>query len=372
MESNLKTSQNSKLKSLIINNNLINLFFFIILLTFVYVLIVYSYSNKIISSLLTPVTSDSKLSLWFSNLSNVKNNKSEIKIPIETKSTINPHAYKYKINPRFDICRNSTEILLIVCVLSSASNFANRNAIRSTWSNKTLFPNMRVVFLLGNSTNDLNEKIKSESDSYKDIVQEDFIDSYSNLSIKSIMGFKWAFNYCSKAKFYLKSDDDVIINSFYLLKKLNEMNVKIPLRDLENKLFCQYHVNARVIRDPNNKFYVPVAEYNNTSYETYCDGPAYLMTLNLAKNIFIMSLKIERFRFEDVYIGILANKMGVNFESWHHRYSNQDQIQGLIDNRNIGDKFFFYPCHQKDIFNLWSKMFIFFKSFSINKTPNTY
>ena len=289
-----------------------------------------------------------------------KKNVSVKRFSINNTRNTNPHDYKYIINPSFDICGNLSEILLIVGVSSAPNNYNYRYAIRSTWSNRNLFPRMRVIFLLGKSSNDLNEKIKSESDLYKDIVQEDFIDSYSNLSIKSIMGFKWAFNYCSKAKFYLKSDDDVIINSFYLLKKLDKMNKQIPIKKIENKIFCYYHANASVRRNSKDKFFVPEDEYKKVNYETYCDGPVYLTTLNLATNMYLMSLRIKQFRFEDVYMGILAKNLSVVFENWRNRYAQESQIISLVRNNSIITKYFFYPCHDFKFYDLWSKLAFFF------------
>ena len=78
-------------------------------------------------------------------------------------------------------------------------------------------------------------KIKAESFIYGDIIQENFIDGYYNLTLKTIMGFKWSSKYCSNAKFIMKLDDDVVVNTFDLLNYLN----RIYLTDRpENTLYC--------------------------------------------------------------------------------------------------------------------------------------
>ena len=268
---------------------------------------------------------------------------------------INPHNYKYLINPTFEVCDDSSEILLIVGVLSAPNNSANRYAIRSTWSNKTQFPNMRVVFLIGKSTKELNNKIKLESDLYKDIVQEDFIDSYSNLVIKTIMGFKWAFLFCSRAKYYLKSDDDVIVNSFNLLEELDKMN-RIITPYNENKIYCYLNVNTLVRRNESDKFYVPTEEYGKKCFEKYCDGPAYLTSIKLTKKLYDISLRMKKFRFEDVYVGILSKKLNVIFENWLCRYSNEEKNHGLLEIKDMKNIFFFYPCNQNSFSIIWSKV----------------
>ncbi len=58
---------------------------------------------------------------------------------------------------------------------------------------------------------------------YGDLVQENFIDSYRNLTLKTLMGIRWASIHCSNAKFVVKIDDDVIINPFYLLNYLDNV-----------------------------------------------------------------------------------------------------------------------------------------------------
>lgn len=61
-----------------------------------------------------------------------------------------------------------------------------------------------------------------ESRTHGDILQEDFVDSYMNLTIKSVMGLKWASTHCPQARFLMKTDDDMFINVPSLLTYLQE------------------------------------------------------------------------------------------------------------------------------------------------------
>lgn len=58
----------------------------------------------------------------------------------------------------------------------------------------------KLVFLLGlpasENHTDVQSKIEEEVKIYGDIIQEDFIDSYNNLTLKSIMMLKWVNNKC--------------------------------------------------------------------------------------------------------------------------------------------------------------------------------
>lgn len=56
----------------------------------------------------------------------------------------------------------------------------------------------RTVFILGTTHQaKLQQKIYEESRTYQDILQENFHDSYNNLTIKSLMMLKWVNNNCA-------------------------------------------------------------------------------------------------------------------------------------------------------------------------------
>ncbi|KAH3736609.1 hypothetical protein DPMN_043181 [Dreissena polymorpha] len=60
-----------------------------------------------------------------------------------------------------------------------------------------------------------------ENKIYHDIVQENFIDSYTNLTYKTIMGFKWASTKFSNVQFVMKTDDDMWFNVPSIIKLLS-------------------------------------------------------------------------------------------------------------------------------------------------------
>ena len=61
---------------------------------------------------------------------------------------------------------------------------------------------MSHVFLLGNRPGSPIAQIRN-----------DFIDSYRNLTVKSIMALKWATEHCKNAKLIFKMDDDTLVNT---------------------------------------------------------------------------------------------------------------------------------------------------------------
>ena len=66
---------------------------------------------------------------------------------------------------------------------------SRRQSIRQTWA-RDQSPSLpiKVIFILGTGNNTENvqqdQKIKAESFKHQDILQEDFLDSYANLTLK--------------------------------------------------------------------------------------------------------------------------------------------------------------------------------------------
>ncbi|XP_060572610.1 beta-1,3-galactosyltransferase 1-like [Ruditapes philippinarum] len=98
----------------------------------------------------------------------------------------------------------------------STDNFKRRNAIRETWGNSSFYSSYgtaKVMFLLGRPINSyVQNNIQKEFELNRDVLQGDFIDTYHNLSHKTVMGFKWLTERCRNAKYIIKTDDDIVLN----------------------------------------------------------------------------------------------------------------------------------------------------------------
>lgn len=225
------------------------------------------------------------------------------------KTVNNPHNFKYLIKPIGNTC--SDDILLIAIVCISPSHIEQRNLIRKTWANSKQFQFIRVVFLVGLSFNkSLNSMLFAENQFYDDIIQEDFIDTYENLTLKTIMGIKWISEFCTKSKFVLKIDDDVVVNTLVLIRFLKN---RISLGYALNYYMGSLQKKAKIIRNNKSKWFISQDEYKSIFFPNYNQGPAYMFTTDLAQKLYTASLQTQFFRFEDVYIGILANRIGARF-----------------------------------------------------------
>lgn len=126
--------------------------------------------------------------------------------------------FKYIIKNE-NLCRR--DIYLLNLLLSAPGDFQIRSDIRSMWGSPRWkrITRFQVVHLLGKSEDEkTNEKILSENEQFGDIVQIDFQDSYDNLTLKVLSGLHWTEKFCQNVEWVMKSDVDVIINVFRLVR----------------------------------------------------------------------------------------------------------------------------------------------------------
>lgn len=77
---------------------------------------------------------------------------------------------------------------------------------------------MLITFILSATL----PQVVEESRAHGDILQEDFVDSYLNLTLKTVMGLKWGSQHCRSAKYFMKTDDDMFINLPAIMTYLTE------------------------------------------------------------------------------------------------------------------------------------------------------
>ncbi|KAF2903908.1 hypothetical protein ILUMI_02269 [Ignelater luminosus] len=173
----------------------------------------------------------------------------EASISRNTSEYVFPNTTSILIKPD-DLCESPTFLMVIVC--SAPYNFEARKAIRKSWGlERNISDNaIRVYFLLGKPVlSSLQVDIDGESEEYKDIIQENFIDTYNNLTLKSLMLLKLVKNECrNTVSFVMKTDDDMYVNLEMLVKTLLAKNA--THRILLGSLICR----AKPIRDIYDKW----------------------------------------------------------------------------------------------------------------------
>nr|XP_028587274.1 UDP-GalNAc:beta-1,3-N-acetylgalactosaminyltransferase 1 isoform X3 [Podarcis muralis] len=200
---------------------------------------------------------------------------------------------------------------LIILVTSRPTDVRVRQAIRVTWGSQRSWWGNQVLtlFLLGKgaeSDDPASLSIEDESILYGDIIQQDFIDTYNNLSLKTIMAFRWVTEFCSSAKYVMKADSDVFINTGNLVKFLLNLNAS------ENFITGYPLVNSFSYRGFYKKTYISYTEYPFRRYPPYLSGLGYVFDTRLAAKVYKMMAHVKPIKFEDVYVGICLNILGVN------------------------------------------------------------
>jgi hypothetical protein len=233
--------------------------------------------------------------------------------------------------------------------------------IRATWARRERnqeqenddYDAMRVVFAIGTSSNrTINALVQAEASLHNDLLQEDFVDSYRNLTLKTLMIFKWAAEKCPGVRYILRINDDVVVNSPRLLGYLasrrqasksqqmakssslnrdgidngNHREVDMNEEPEDMIMMCNLYEKSRIDRKPTAKFYVSPAEWNQSRFYPYCEGSAYILTPRLAARLYQVSVHVRWPPFstwlEDIYVGMLATYLRVRFVSMLPHFSS--------------------------------------------------
>lgn len=304
---------------------------------------------------------------------------------------------------------------LVLLVKSAMKNFNRREAIRKCWGYERRFSDIiiRTVFLLGiNENAELQKHINIESDQYKDIVQADYIDTYYNNTIKTMIGFQWVVKFCQRGQFFMFVDDDFYVSTKNVLRflrhpskypeyleeadealrklarRLNQSDLKNNSNNAElykeaNKILAQginslqnknhfHNIEEFAIKGPENyekiiksinndkiknnrkkrdlmdmelpenaklfsgsvfissphrhkssKWYVSLAEYPFHLWPPYVTAGSYILSREALFEIYFTSLYTRHFRFDDIFLGIVALKAKItplhNEEFYFHK-----------------------------------------------------
>ncbi|OQR76080.1 beta-1 [Tropilaelaps mercedesae] len=191
---------------------------------------------------------------------------------------------------------------VIICVSTGSNQLEKRQGVRNTWGS---WPGVRVLFFFG-ANKSFQRQLVDEAAKYDDIVQYDFLDTYQNLTYKSISmlrfvsALKWP-----ELKFFIKSDDDTFVNMRLLPKVLSAIQ--------KPGIFGAIQKNARPNRTKKAKWYVPEKEFPHKVFPPYVSGCFYIIPITQAIQMSEHATDLHLFRFEDTYItGLLAEKLNIS------------------------------------------------------------
>ncbi|XP_012695089.1 beta-1,3-galactosyltransferase 2 [Clupea harengus] len=239
--------------------------------------------------------------------------------------------YRYILNEPHK-CRESSPFLVLL-IAAEPGQAEARNAIRQTWGNESVAAGLGFVrlFLLGTSSSRSEaypqSAIEDESHQFHDIIQQDYLDTYYNLTIKTLMGMNWVATHCSRASYVMKTDSDMFVNIEYLIQKLLKPDQPPKRNYFTGYLMRGYAPN----RNKDSKWYMPSELYSSERYPIFCSGTGYVFSGDLAEKIYQASRSIRRLHLEDVYVGICLAKLRIDpvpppneflFNHWRVSYSS--------------------------------------------------
>eukprot|EP01053_Blabericola_migrator_P003836 Blabericola_migrator_1__3835@NODE_2155_length_3193_cov_20_869162_g1362_i0_p2_GENE_NODE_2155_length_3193_cov_20_869162_g1362_i0NODE_2155_length_3193_cov_20_869162_g1362_i0_p2_ORF_typecomplete_len302_score40_89Galactosyl_T/PF01762_21/2_2e36Fringe/PF02434_16/5_7e06Glyco_tranf_2_3/PF13641_6/0_034_NODE_2155_length_3193_cov_20_869162_g1362_i018052710 len=196
---------------------------------------------------------------------------------------------------------------LVAAVLTKPSSVTRRQELRDLHT-ALGGTSVQIFFPVGRSEINMEE----EASRTKDILIGDYEDTYKQLPYKVMSAIHW-FNTKCRAPYFMKLDDDIMVNYKALLawlryifhhgfQQFDKRKINPAIDPLWTGLVAR---RSRVYHDPTYKnFEVLDADL----YPPYCLGPAYLMNRKMAQRIEQLRRALPRsFRNEDAMLGILLN-----------------------------------------------------------------
>ncbi|XP_029011287.1 beta-1,3-galactosyltransferase 9 [Betta splendens] len=222
-------------------------------------------------------------------------------------------ADEFLLMPSPLVCQRAKPYL-ITMVTSAPANQVAREAIRKTWGGEVDVRGLRVMtlFMVGVATDPgLAKLLIEEAREQGDLVQGRFLDTYSNLTLKTLSMLGWVRRFCPQAHFMAKVDDDVLFNPSTLLHFLNKSRNPYEQGDL---YLGRVHLRVAPDRDQDSKHYLPAGAYPPSVFPDYCSGTAYILSrsallkISLAASASPLSTPLPP---EDVFVGLCARTAGV-------------------------------------------------------------
>ncbi|XP_066258860.1 beta-1,3-galactosyltransferase 5-like [Euwallacea similis] len=286
------------------------------------------------------------------NSSNHSNNSSNIhQVNLDLTQGV-PAEYIYEaghIDVSSEVCADLGKgVKLLIAITSAPSHDSARDAIRKTWGSFVSRKDVAIAFMLGSIANEtINRKLDEEQILYGDIIRGKFVDTYDNLTLKTISILEWVDNFCPKAAFVLKTDDDMFINVSRLLAFIAKH--KPEQRTIYGRLARKW----KPIRNKKSKYYISPQQYKPPVFPDFTTGPAYLLPANLAKPLYQSALNHTYLKLEDVFLtGIVAN--GLNIKRVHAPEFLNKRV--TFTPCNVQKEISIHMVKSAEQFDLWKKL----------------
>ncbi|XP_017025382.1 beta-1,3-galactosyltransferase 1-like [Drosophila kikkawai] len=244
--------------------------------------------------------------------------------------------------------RRGADTKLLMVVTSAPGNAQARLTIRQTWGSYANRRDIGMAFILGRRENaSIGQALSRENFLYGDLIRGNSIDSVNNLTLKTISLLEWVDLHCQKAKYVLKTDDDMFINVPRMLAFLETR---------QNQRRVIYGILAegfKPIRNRFQKYYVPRHQFAENMCPPFTIGSGYVISGDIIHELFQRSLATFYLQLEDVFTtGLVASSLGVQ----------RVRAKGFINKRhdynacNVRNAITLHKIKPHEQFDLWQKL----------------
>ncbi|XP_017025486.1 beta-1,3-galactosyltransferase 5 isoform X2 [Drosophila kikkawai] len=236
---------------------------------------------------------------------------------------------------------------LLVLITSAISHGAARMAIRQTWMHYGFRRDVGMAFVLGHGKDNKQNKVLDDEDfMYRDLIRGHFVDSYNNLTLKTMSSLEWAHRHCRRARYVLKTDDDMFVNFPKLLSFLDKLKAN-------RTIYGRRADYWKPVRNRWSKYYISIDQYAEKVYPAFTTGPAYLLTGDIVGDLLNRSLRTPFLKLEDVFMtGIVAESLAI-------KRVNVREIANIrvdLDACRIRDKITVHMVSPNEQFEAWMKL----------------
>lgn len=235
---------------------------------------------------------------------------------------------------------------LLILVCSALDNLNQRNAIRGSWGGLRQARGLRVQTLfvlgqpaLGHPTETAQKEVEEEAAARGDILQAAFVDTYRNLTLKTLSGLNWADKHCRMARYILKTDDDVFVNVPELVSELvwrgghrehwetgpepqteaeageqgNRGQPLVGRRPVPLLYLGRVHWRVYPSRMSSSKHQVLEEQWppGRGAFPPYASGTGYILSASAVRLVLDMASQVPALPLEDVFVGVSAGRGGL-------------------------------------------------------------
>uniref|UniRef100_A0A0D9WWI5 Galectin domain-containing protein n=1 Tax=Leersia perrieri TaxID=77586 RepID=A0A0D9WWI5_9ORYZ len=221
---------------------------------------------------------------------------------------------------------------LFIGILSAASHFAERMAVRKSWMMYTrkstnIVARFFVALLKAYSQNgkkEVNAELKREAEFFQDIVIVPFMDSYDLVVLKTIAIAEYGVRVIP-AKYVMKCDDDTFVRIDTVLDQVKKV------RSDKSVYVGSMNYFHRPLRS--GKWAVTYEEWPEEAYPNYANGPGYVISADIARYIVseFDNQTLRLFKMEDVNMGMWVEKFNNTRRPVEYRHDVRFYQSGCFD-----------------------------------------